>query len=248
MKTWLRLLIPLGLGLIAVVLNTRIMTDKLQPKVFVAISRNVGTDAVFSVNNIEPRSLNDNVAKLLQTAIPWEERAVLLGRPIPRPLHAGDLVLWRDATPPDRELSPMDGEASLPISLHDIDIIPSLLLVGEEVGFYVDGTIASAIQATPASPLDSQLTLPSQPGSKEPVYVGPFRLLSVGKRLTRTQEGTSSSNDGQVITIAFPVDKDGKTDRKTNQLLRARSQRSGIISIVLHHSKRSPGAIRNAQE
>jgi len=225
------------------------MTDKLQPKVFVAISRDVGTDSVFGINNIEPRSLNDNVAKLLRTAIPWDERAVLLGRPIPRPLQAGDLVLWRDATPPDRELSPLDGEASLPISLHDIDIIPSLLLVGEEIGFYVDGAITTATQVKPSgSTFESPIMVSSQPGAKEPVYVGPFRLLSVGKRLTRTQEGASSTVDGQVITIAFPVDKDGKTDRKTNLLLLARSQRSGVISIVLHRSARSPGSIRSIHE
>jgi hypothetical protein len=247
MKTWLRLVIPVGLGLAAVWLNTTVMNSKLQPQTFIVVTDNLEAGDSFRPSSIGPRSFSGKVADLLESAVPWEDRAVILGREVPRPLRSGDLVLWRDATPPARELTPDEGEASLPISLGDIDIVPNLLLVGEEIGFYVNGSVLNSslpINYEDPEKFSVGLNLPGIPSASDPHYIGPFRILSVGQRLTRTSE-ESSNRDSQIITIAIPEGDASEGHENTRILLKARATNGGVMAIVLHRSKRSPDAIRS---
>lgn len=248
MKTWLRLLLPIGLGLIAVFINTTVMNEKLRPKELIVVRENMKSGDIFTPADIEPRKFSGDVASLVRAAIPWAERAVLFGREVPRDLIAGDLVLSRDATPPALELKPDEGEASLPVSLEGVPSVPRLLLVGEEVGFIIDKRRLRDVEAGSAlQDVNYQLSL-MQGAPVEPDYVGPFRVLSVGRRLTRTDEesGSGAAIEGRIITIAIKLGPNDEIDPEAEKLIKAinsSSGRGGLLSIVLKRSSdRSPEA------
>lgn len=249
MKTWLKLLLPIGLGLIAVFINTTVMNSKLRPKELIVVRKNMKTGDIFTPADIESREFSGDVASLVRAAIPWSERAVLFGREVPRDLIAGDLVLSRDATPPALELKPNAGEASLPVSLEGVASVPRLLLVGEEIGFIIDKRRLGGAQTGPLGNViqsaGQQLSMTQ--AAVEPDYVGPFRVLGVGQRLTRTdvESDTGGAIEQRIITIAIKLGPDNDIDPEAEKLIKAinsPSGRGGLLSIVLKRSVRSPDA------
>jgi hypothetical protein len=254
MKTWIKLLVPVLLGLFAVYVNSSVINRKLQPRDLVIVRGNLKAGEVFSSSSIQRASFPGNIADLFATAIPWQERAVLIGREVPRDLREGDLVLWRDATPPARELQPEEGEVSLPVSLSNIDFVPQFILVGEEIGFFVDGNKLKGAATRTVRPdfgtgTDVAIDIPdfSQSGVVTPVYVGPFRVLSVGRRLTRTEgdEPGTRGGDSRILTVATKLDASGNADPNADKLLRvSNGQSGGLLAIVLHRSNVSPAALQ----
>src|SRR5262249_49190572 len=147
----------------------------------------------------------------------------------PRDLAPGDLVLWQDATPPPAELKLPDDEEALPIPLSAIGHVPTKLLhVGDSIAFLVPRVQAKA----------GSLNL-DESGFQ---HLGPFRIVSIGGRLSRQAPSLVRESEEPVITVAIQLNRDGKTlDEKTNRLLAAlRSGRDGtpIAAIVLHPSPR----------
>lgn len=236
MPNWMKLGIPIGLGVLAALLNYAGRSAEMAPVGYVRVNQELGVGKEFKEDHLERIDLPKNLGSLEKTAIPWRDRAVLYGRPSPRDLKKGDLVLWRDATPPAPGLALEEGEVALHLSLEGISSsLPSIVKVGDRIGFY----------------LPRRFTLdPKNPPEKEPAekpspleYVGPFRVLSIGKRVSAdipVKTGAFSAAEEREITLAIkPLDGMARPDEITTRLLTARMSRqetlaSGAIVIIPH--------------
>jgi hypothetical protein len=173
-----------------------------------------------------------------RAAVPWRDRSALFDRPVGRALKQGDMVFWRDAVPPPVELDLHEGELALHFSLEGISVsLPRLLKVGDVVGFYVP------VERAPPDPKDK--SAPKGQAGQE--YLGPFRVLSIGSRVSR-EGGEKAELPGadREITLAVKVQDDRKTlDAAAARLLAARKDRlGGSLPIVLlprsSEAKQSP--------
>src|SRR5262249_23074717 len=156
-----------------------------------------------------------------------------------RDLKKGDMILWQDSTRPGWELSALPGEKALPISLDGLSSVPKLIRVGDQIGFLVskEQQVVKADAKSAESRRPSELDLD---------YIGPFRVLSVGERISRdnSDKNLSSRNgDERVITVAVKMGADGQIDARTRKLITARygektvGQR--IVGIVFDSSRKT---------
>lgn len=121
--------------------------------------------------------------------------------------------------------------------------MPSLLKVGDEIGFYLVPTktskpVEKSTEGNGKSPPPANETQP------EFEYVGPFRVLSIGTKLGLdvTPSGAGSTGAERELTLAVKQYGDSKKlDPMASKLLEARlagqGGRSGIAGIVLHSAK-----------
>jgi hypothetical protein len=240
MNHWIRLALPVGLGVVAAVVNWATVSAKLQPEAFVAVNVNLAAGQPVRPADLAKIELSGDLGSLREAAIPWEHRAAVYHRAVPRDLVAGDIVLWRDATALLDEL-PRDGEDKLSIPLSDIPFIPRFILVGQEVGFWIAGAEEEISPPPDASDEDLSGAAVTPKGE----YVGPFRVLAVGERAT---PGEPSANDvrgrvNQVLTIAVKLDpQTRRLDEKTQHLLSLLNnhRRQRIVAILLHSPVHRP--------
>lgn len=242
MNHWIRLALPVGLGIIAAVVNWVAVSARLQPEAFVAVNANLAAGDPVRPDNLVQIELSGDLGSLRQAAIPWEHRAAVYHRSIPRDLIAGDIVLWRDASALLDEM-PKDGEDKLTIPLSDIPFVPRFILVGQEVGFWIAGS-----EDDDLTPLEAE---PGQEDERKGEYVGPFRVLAVGERASPGEPGTDDARGrvNQVLTIAVKLDPQTRQlDEKTQHLLTLLNERrqQRIMAILLHSPGRGP--IRTAGE
>lgn len=100
MSRWLKLGIPVGLGILAMFLNWMAGMSSLEPSYFVRINTDMRPGDKFSEENLSVLELRGPTGTLQATAIPWKDRSVLFNRECARELKKGDILFWRDATPP----------------------------------------------------------------------------------------------------------------------------------------------------
>jgi len=240
MKSWIGLGAALALGVAAGGLNWWVLHGEAASRSFVTARGAIDAGRVFTEDDLTPIELRGDLEGLANSAVPFEERAVLLGRPAARDLREGEMVLWSDAvSSPPTELFTEDGEEALPVSLDDVSIVPKLLKVGQEVGFLI--TVPQPQEARRDESAVDELSIE---------YVGPFRILSVGERLGPEAPGGRSSRgtDERVITVA--IRREGRAganvlkddSRKLVEAIDAmRSSRGSgrrIVSILLQATQR----------
>ena len=224
-----KLLLPLGIGIAAAALNYWLMSRVTSPRDFVVVTQRIEAGQLFERPKLGTVRVSGDLDQFSKSALSPANLSVILNRPAPRTMEPGDVVLWRDASPPPQELAPGDGEHAMPISLQGVDIVPELLLVGQYVGFFVAVAPEGAVVSPGQEPADVEIE-----------YVGPFRVLSVGGRLSRTAEEmrSSSSSDGDKIIVAIRLGPGQTPDASTAKLIQAEipdlSGRSNILKIILH--------------
>jgi len=109
----------------------------------------------------------------------------------------GDFVLWRGAG------SGKLTETALPVPLEGMNVVPSLLQVGDEIGFLI---------ARPADlSIPAKMPTPSRPSLE---LVGPFRILRVGDEVVRVggDRKPRSGGNERLITVALKLGKDRQLD------------------------------------
>ena len=205
MKTLTKLLIPIGLGVLAFGLNWMAVQPQMG-RDFVTVNQDVALDKELTESQLAQfKIVGQEFDHLKQTLVPWEERAALLGLPVRRDLKKGDVVLWQDVRYVSADFLPAADEVPLHISLEGVDYEPSLLKVGNQVGIVVpvspkvqatgDGTISAAV-------LSAELNAQFE-------ELGPFRILSIGER-TLQKPGESDSaerrkGDENKVTLAIKL-------------------------------------------
>ncbi len=248
MTPWMRMLLPVGFGIAAAVINFVVLKQLNQQTEFVSVGGKVplAQGTPFAPANLTPLPVSGNVAKLNKAWIRWEDRDTIFGRPAGRTLHRGELVLRQDAQPV-KELKPGPDEDAMVISLGSVEVEPKLLLIGEEIGFLIRQARPEPVVELPADkPSPVKIAPPKKPDPLDVdiKYLGPFRLLSVGDRLSRNVGESKKDNrgDGRTVTIAIKkIRGEEKLNENVDRLVRAsiksgnRSE-SDLLKLVLHRS------------
>jgi len=234
MSGWMRLALPAGLGIVAGMINWWSTLSKLEPVACVRVTGNMVAGEPFAESSLERFDLPGNRASLTETAIPWEERAILYGRPARRSLEPSDLVFWRDATPAPKRPVVHKGEVPLSISLSGMTVVPEFLEVGDQVGFLLtnDEDLDGLRQE------DLPDATPSAGPTKSTQYVGSFRIVALGIRTTAAPDAEDPENsDNRVLTVAarfLPSTRqlDAEADRLVAALEGLRGE--DVVGVVLH--------------
>jgi hypothetical protein len=249
MNNWLRLGIPVVLGLVAAGVNYTVMQHQVEPLKFLSVTRDVEPGETLAPEDLAEVTVSGEVATLAKAAIQAQDRSLLMQRTVARRLKRNDLLLYSDVTNP-AELKLEPGEASLGVSLGDVAIVPRLLLVGEEIGFLVNMRGTAVEPAATAG--DGDPPPAGGPRAADVTYLGPFRLLSVGERISRVQTEKVTSGNDRDICIAVPLSKEtGQMSDTARRLVSAmagnESGRSAIVAVVLHgNTQNRAGAAKGA--
>jgi hypothetical protein len=232
MRHWIGLMFAMGLGALAGGLNWSVIHSRTAPRAFIRIDRDLEAGEPIRDEYLERKDIRGDLGSLFEAALPYDERATLFNRPAPRTLHRGDLILFSDAESPPAELMARAGEDALPVPLEGVSIVPELLRVGDEIRFLVTATGLRGPEPTADG---------GDPTSYH--YLGPFRILSVGSRLTRRPPGEDdpSPGDPRLITVAIKHQADGEPlDSQTRRLVDAidamkqgRGPVGRIVAIIL---------------
>ena len=205
MKYLTKLLIPIGLGVLAFVLNWLAVQPQLGRE-FVTVNQDVALDKELTESQFAKfKIVGEDFDRLKQTLVPWEERAALVGLPVRRELIKGDFIFWQDVRYVSADFLPAADEVPLHISLEGVDYEPSLLKVGNLVGIVVpvspkvegagDGT-------TSAAAINAELNAQFE-------ELGPFRVLSVGERTLQKPGETDSAErrkgNERIVTLAIKL-------------------------------------------
>lgn len=251
MNITIRLGLPIVLGLAAFMFNWYILNVRQKTTSFTRIAADLRAGELFSDTNIEEFPVEGSLEAALGSAVPWAQSSVVYNQPAPRDLKAGDLVLWRDAYPPQRgpSRSPDPDQRVLPVSLNDVTV-PQVLSVGDQISFIIAKRPQSPMQAliaqevgTPAGGAFARERAPNQVEAKPTEYevVGPFQILGVGTRFTRDIAGPADPNESSsasIVSVAIKMEG-GKLDEKTSRLVSAadtlREDRLFRVTGVLLH-------------
>ena len=228
---WQKLLIPIVLGVVAAGLNYAALNNQTISASFLVLKENVKAGQLLEPDLLERIELPGNLESLSRTAVPYNMRQVLDGRPVSRDLEKGDLILWRDTTPGPGELTAGKDEEALPISLDGLQIDPRLLRVGDEIGFLID--------ATPAVSAPAGTATSARPQPRTVIeYAGPFRILSVGDVVQRRAPDQKDPSAARTITVALKHKGGHIENENMRKFLEAKwagreRQQQRILEVVL---------------
>ncbi|MFK7822335.1 MAG: hypothetical protein AB8G99_26815 [Planctomycetaceae bacterium] len=99
MPNWSRLILPVGFGVLAAVVNWVAMSRHVEPNDFVVLRENVPMGSVISEGHITKLSSNLQVDQLAKVVVPWRERHLVVGRIATRNMVAGEPILVREFNP-----------------------------------------------------------------------------------------------------------------------------------------------------
>jgi hypothetical protein len=181
----IKLLIPLGLGLAAAAINWMVLTSGTQVVHYVTVSQPLDVGDTFNLEASEPLALPASFKDLSQTMVLYADRGVLSGRVVRRRIEAGDPVFFADTDLGGQWLDLQPNEELFPVALDEVSVDPNLLRIGNLIRFRV----------------------PAEEGEDSPPWVGPFRIVAVGSKISNnaTQERSYSPGDADSVGIAYDV-------------------------------------------
>ena len=232
MKNLQGLIIALALGILAALLNWAYLVNKsseeeveyfigVKPGVAVAIGEPLAEEHLVRVP--VPRKYAEG---LRDYAILYSERAAVINMKVTRTIPGGTLILDQDLKTAQQELrlrkrrTPDDTEeVAVPVPVDTRTFISSLVKPGDLVSFVVTGKGS-----------------PQSPGGIE--TIGPFRVLSVGNRLSSSdvmKAANIQQTHQNVMMVRATRDKEGNFDPLTQKLLeRTRVVGNRGAEVVLH--------------
>ena len=211
MKNTLKLIIPLVLGLIAGVFNYMALKSSVKEVSFIKAKSTIQIGETFSSDKVEKMTIMAQHAEgLSDSAIRFADIGLLSGQVATRRLHAGDVILYRDTGGLTGEIYDFreGDEAALPVSLDGIPTPPKM-----RVGDLVE----LKIPATAGDPESS---------SK---WIGPFRLVSVGKSISNQTQVTESKR----ISVAYEENNKEQLEELEDFIDRQTSEGVRLVSIKL---------------
>jgi hypothetical protein len=217
--TSLRVLIPLGLGLAAGLLNFIALRSATAPLYVVVVRDNVKVGTELTDRMLDRLSVRAD-RELVKSAVPYEERGLVVGRRVNRPMQAGEIVFFSDVRIYGGEeirdnLRP--GEVSLTMIAKHSRIAPGLR-IGDEVSIVV----AERPGTASAGAIVSRV-------------VGPFRLVGFGEHADPYLGGPGRLEPVRKVVVAAPVGRGGLLDSHANALERAaQSGDDGILAVEFY--------------
>jgi len=263
------LILAIGLGIVGALFNFAYLASKSSKEEFigfVGIRTNLQQGERLRADAIEEVLIPARVAASLKNyAVLWSARDAEVDKRVSRNLPAGSLLLLQDMRAPPAEL---DFGKNLPPGVEErawfvpVDLrrmVPSLIQPGDLVTFVAPSAEAGMPRRAPpkpnpnpadhsdrakVEPIPSGDSAATPPPDGELEMIGPFRVLSLGNRLTapevlqaaqipQTQEG--------VMTIAVRLEN-GRLELQAQRLLRLLEvNRSQPLVVMLHpRVSRSP--------
>lgn len=219
MNNVLKLLLPLGLGAVAGGLNFWVMSEmaaRPEPTIYeyVTVKQDIPIGEPFPEEAIERFESTQEIP----AAIPWDERSILFENVSPRTLKTGDLVLRRDLQT-RQSLALGDDEFGVHFALQGVDYQPEVVRVGKRVEFVVP--VSAPATGGPGGNVTSHYE-----------RVGPFRIVSLGRQLRPSVEGTGSGTRvAKTITIAVPKSDKKRLEGDLNRILDA--NRAGELREIV---------------
>jgi hypothetical protein len=200
--------------LAAAVINMMVLQARTNTVTFIQASRDVKLGELFTMDDLAQLPIPGTQAALLKnTAIPFENIGVLVGQPALRDFMVGDIVFFRDFDLQGETLQLRHGEVAQQVTLTGVEVPTSTLNIGNELYFFV--------QMDPEA---------------ETERIGPFRLVSVGDRVSNSIDPTDSSGAAKVITVAVkkaPNNDEEKTqqDRLIRFALKQQQDLGKLITV-----------------
>jgi hypothetical protein len=196
------LILAIGLGIAGAMFNWAYLMNRTSEKVnvyFIGVKPNVTLNSgdPIKAEHIEPVGLpKDAVGNLKDFAVFYDpqystEMQSVVNQKVSRVIMGGRLLMKEDLKTPPSELRLEPDETGMFVPIDTRSIIPSLIVPGDQVMFYVSKNVPGL--PTPARPAGSSFdepvsdpanmgeTSPSPPSPVEPI--GPFKVLAIGNRL-----------------------------------------------------------------
>jgi hypothetical protein len=208
-------------GILAFVMNLAYLSIKSTPQEYVRVKQAVEAGTLLTKDLVEVVELYGDVKS---TAVPFGDVATLYQLPAPRDFQAGELVLWQDVKPKPPAMQLRAGETALHVSIESLRVEPSLLHIGDQIGFVVPKYPAEAGDAEKLPP-DAR---------REYQQIGPFRILSIDEKVVESPvKGRSLFRIG-TLSVATRLESDGRSfSPDANNLIQAFS-REEIGGITLN--------------
>jgi hypothetical protein len=184
MSTTAKLLIPIGLGIAAAVVNWLAVSRQTDPVFFTVAKEDLAAGAYLLPRTVEKKPLPSQYRDLKNTAVLFEEFGAVENSRVQRPLKKGDLIFYADCARDQHHLTLRPGESAVPMSLAGIPMEPGVIRVGNMIEFLI-----------PVKTDDGDVD----------EWVGPFRVISVGTDFTPRQEKESGRGNSEKITVAVPT-------------------------------------------
>ncbi len=225
----IKLLIPVGLGIVAAGINWFAVKRMTEPVYFVQVTTEVAEGTVFTKDNLGAAELPAHYADLKDTAFPYAEDegvGVLLGKRATRHYRKGDLVFRRDRAEPGPLGSLKADEEVHVVSMGNVDTVPQFMRIGGEISF--------RFQAA------------GQPDDAE--WVGPFKLRSVGSRIVDNPYGENQPDEiGQVSNVGVILEKEGSEGRtamddRLEELCDKQAAGAATLLRIKYHSPQEEGS------
>ncbi len=216
MNSSFRYLLPAALFLAFAFAHSEATNSSLETLKVVKVREDVprGTPLEQEMLAAEEIQIDLSNSSIVKSLFNYEYREVeVVGRTLTRDLSTGDLLTAADLLPAAGDLLELeDGEVGLQIVLDSVQFIPAYLQVGASVGFVVrarGNELARLSELTGVEEPDSS----SAARDSEPVLIGPFRLLAIGRRslpqLDAGADNGDQDNDTAILTIAASVTNSG---------------------------------------
>lgn len=188
----LRIIIPLGLGLTAGIINFLVVRGMAAPIELTAVRNDTKAGTELKPDQLTKVLVRGDSPQILRSAVPWAERGILLRRRVNRALAAGEVIMFADVRTEGGEdiqtlLRP--GEASFTFSVRQSRIALGLR-VGDSVGIVVAD---SSVEEDPDS---------MEKGGRR--IIGPVRVIALGERPDPFRLA-GGADDFRKISVAVPV-------------------------------------------
>jgi hypothetical protein len=190
-----------------------------------------------------------NVGNLNDFAYLWEASSSVVGRPVCRTLTGGSLLLKDDLKTPPPNLTLQPDERLVWVPVASSSFVPSLVSPGNEVEFAISyegptpaymapssSSSDSAAEEGSASPQPKPVSsLAVRSGKGDPQILGPFKILSLGNRLSSPEVwqawGKQPANEN-VIGVVVRVQPDGQLEPKGKALVNLLHQ-TGFRNVLV---------------
>jgi hypothetical protein len=194
MPNTIKLLIPIGLGIAAAIINFVVLSSATQPVKFVVAKKDISAGESFK-DKVTVVDVPIDMAKSLKdVAILHDDRGLLSGQTAKRNIAEGDIILYRDTAikgnpTPDFRTST---ERARAIELDGLEIYGAA--IGDSIWFDIPGY--QKAEGTDMG--EEKYTGPTQ-------KIGPYRILGIGTQMN-TNDSARTSSRSTTVTIAYEPD------------------------------------------
>jgi hypothetical protein len=218
--------IPLGLGLAAGLVNWQVLNSRTKAVALTRVTVPLEVGDRIDVEMLEAVDVPAAFAPLIETAVPFADRGAVIQQRAHRKYRRGDLVLWQDVGSGGTPLDLRPGEDALLVSLDGVTLDVDLLTIGNYLSFRIPPPTGDAAAG---------------PSAAQPVWIGPFRLVSIGSAVTN--DDPRDDFHGDVKSISVAVKQAGSSDEA--QLVRQlesfcdrqRQNDARLLGVKLHRAQ-----------